>query len=156
MNKLIFITAFTLTVASLISVARASEISRNLPSYVIIHSEAHPNTARALNAVHHFEIKVPKSGLLSLSIAIPKGISIRDGIEVKDRSGQNIDAEVSMNDEKATLVFSQPVSNQKMLTINLKNVKTRGLDNIWNYRIYGTIVGMNQEIPLGTARIQTY
>jgi len=155
MKKLILVTAFTLPIISLNFAANASGISSNLIASNI-NSGAHPTNARVQNAVHHFEIDVPKSGLSSLSIELPEGISVRDEIEVKNQDGEKINTEVSMNDRKATIAFSQPVPAQTKLLIDLNGVKTPGYANAWNYRIYGTMVGMNQEMPLGTRRVQTY
>ncbi|MCU0533031.1 MAG: DUF2808 domain-containing protein [Hydrococcus sp. Prado102] len=155
MKKLILTAAFALPIISLSFATNASEISSNLIASNI-HSGAHPSSSFVRDAVHHFEIDVPKSGLSSLSIELPENISVRDEIEVKNQDGEKINAKVSMNDRKATIAFSQPVPAQTKLLIDLNGVKTPGYANTWNYRIYGTMVGIDREIPLGTRRVQTY
>ena len=155
MKNLTLMTVFTLPFVSFSFATNASEISSNLIASNI-NSGAHPTSARVQNAVHHFEIFVPKSGLSSLSIELPKGISVRDEIEVKNQNDEKINAEVSINDRKATIAFSQPVPAETTLLIELNGVKTPGYSNAWNYRIYGTMVGIDREVPLGTRTVQTY
>jgi hypothetical protein len=155
MKNSILTFAFFLPLISLNIAANASEFSSNFIASNI-HSDAHPSSAGVRDAVHHFEINVLNSGLSSLSIELPEGISIRDEIEVKNQDDQKIDAKVSMNDRQATIAFSQPVPPQTKLFISLKGVRTPGYGKAWNYKIYATIDGIDQEIPLGTRTVHTY
>lgn len=155
MKKLILAAVFTLPIVSFNFAANASEISSNLMASNI-HSGAHPSSARVRDAVHHFEIDVPKPGITSLAIDIPEGISIGNEIEVENKNGQQIEAKVSLNGRKATIAFAQPVPAQSKLFISLKGVKTSGYANTWNYKIYGTLVGVDREMPLGTRSVKTY
>jgi hypothetical protein len=83
-------------------------------------------------------------------------VSIHRGIEVTNQSGEKIDAQVSVNDRQATVVFSQPVPPDTVLSINMQGVDTAGIDSTWQYRVYSKEVGLSAEIPLGSARIQTW
>ncbi|OKH36156.1 hypothetical protein NIES2119_17700 [[Phormidium ambiguum] IAM M-71] len=155
MKNLVYATTITLVLASLFPTAQA----RNLMDYNVTHlgdSAAIPNNARIQGATHQLDVYVKVQALSSLSIDLPEDISIRRGIEVKNQSGQKIEADVSINNRKAKVVFSQPVPPETKLSINMRGVITPGYDHIWLYRIYGKMVGANAEIPLGTAWIPTY
>jgi len=157
MKKLIYMAVSILAIASSIPAAQATGSPRYLKVTHIIHSGAHPNNARCPNPTHHFEIHVQGSAISALSIDIPEEIKISKGIEVTNQSGNRINAQVSINNKKATVVFSQPVPAETILSINMNGVRTPMYNGFtWLYPVYGTIPGMNQEIPLGTVRIQTY
>ena len=157
MKKIIYMAVSILAIASSIPAAQATGSPRALRVTHIIHSGAHPDNARFPNPTHHFEIQVQGSALSALSIDIPEGIKIRNGIEVTNQSHNRIDAQVSINNKKATVIFSQPVPVETILSINMNGVQTTTYNGFtWLYPVYGTIPGMNQEIPLGTVRIQTY
>ncbi len=156
MKKLIFATAFTLTIASLTSAVSANEIPRNLIASNV-HSDAHPENALMRNATHHFEIYVQGSALSALAIEIPAGITIREGIEVKNQSGKKVATKVSIEDRKAILVFYEPIPVETTLSIAMKGAQTQYLQGkTWIYHISGTLAGTNQEIPLGTRYVKTY
>ena len=156
MKKLLAITALTLTIASSIPTASASPIPRNLIASDV-HSAAHPNNARVQGATHHFEIYVQSSALSALSIDIPEGVAIREGIEVKNQSGQEVAAKVSIEGRKAILVFSEPIPVGTTLSIEMKGAHTQySQGKTWLYHISGTLAGTNQEIPLGARYVKTY
>lgn len=157
MQKLIYAATFTFMLVSSIPSAYAGGSSRSdakVPH--ILESGAYPNSASTPYATHHFTIHVQGKSLSELSIDLPEYVSILQGIEVTNQSGQKIDAKVSVNNRIATIVFSKSVQPDTTLSIEMKGVNTLGIDNTWHYRVYGKMVGINEEIPLGTARIQTY
>lgn len=157
MKKITYMAVSIFAIASSIPAVHATGSHRDFRVSHIIHSGAHPNRDRFPNPTHHFEIHVQGSALLALSIDIPEGIKISNGIEVTNQSGNRIDAQVSINNKKATVVFSQPVPAETILSINMNGVQTPNYNGFtWLYPVYGKISGMNQEIPLGTVRIQTY
>ena len=156
MKKLIFAATFIMVTASLTPAIQAAGSLPNAKVPHLVHSNAHPNNARVLSATHHFEVHVQGKALSELSIDLPKGVSIRRGIEVMNQSGQKVEAQVSVNDRKVTVVFSQPVAPDTTLSIDMRGVTTSGYDNTWLYRVYAKLVDVNAEIPLGLARIQTY
>ena len=158
MKRLLYAATLTLALTSLVSAARADESPREYQKAThLVHSGAHPNSVRTPNTTHHFKLYVEGNALSQLSIDLPEGISINRGIEVTDQAGKKVDETVSINDRKATIAFAQPVSPGTMLSIEMKGIKTSDyLGRTWFYPIYGKDVGMTVEIPLGTARIQTY
>ncbi len=156
MKKLIYAAAFTLLLASNASATVAGGAIQNANVPHLIHSGAHPNKARFQGATHHFEVHVQGKALSALAIELPEDVKLRSGIEVKNPSGQKIESQVSVNNRKATVVFSQPISPDTTISIDMRGIQTPGYSRNWMYAISGKMVGINAEIPLGTVLIQTY
>ncbi len=158
MKRLLSAATLTLALVSVISAARADESPREYPKTThLVHSGAHPNSVRTPNAIHHFKLSVEGNALSQLSIDLPEGIRVSQGIEVTDQAGKKVDETVSINDRKVTVAFAQPVSPGTLLSVEMKGIRTSDyLGRAWLYPIYGEDVGMRVEIPLGTASIQTY
>lgn len=147
----------TLVFASSVSAAWAAASLPNAKTSPIVHSWAHPNGARVPNATHHFKLQVEGNALSQLSIDIPEGISITQGIEITTQSGQKLDPTVSINNRRATIAFAQPVPPGTRLSILMKGIRTSDyLGHTWFYPVEGRFVGMTSDIQLGTVRIQTY
>ncbi|MFB2935591.1 hypothetical protein NIES2119_17825 [[Phormidium ambiguum] IAM M-71] len=155
-RTLVYTVAFSLVAAALIPAAWATGRPNDAKVSHLVDSTVYPDSATVQNATHQFEVHVQGKALSELSIDLPEEVSITNGIEVKNKSGQKIPATVSINDRKATVVFSQPVAPETMLSVSLQGVQTPGYDQTWLYRFYAKKVGLTAEIPLGTARIQTY
>ncbi|MBW4494630.1 MAG: hypothetical protein KME26_16390 [Oscillatoria princeps RMCB-10] len=156
MKKLIYFAALLSALASCIPAAGAEELAGDIKTPHLIHSSGHPTGA--LTPVHHFELQIAGGALSQLSIEFPEGLSLREGIAVADdRSGQTIDATVSVTGRKHTISFSRPVPSGTVLSISLNGIKTSDyLGRTWLYPISGRLVGMRADIPFGTGRIQTY
>ncbi|MDM9384574.1 DUF2808 domain-containing protein [Chlorogloeopsis sp. ULAP01] len=160
MKKLIYVGTFTLAIASLFSPAWASGKPGNFNASHLVKTAAYPNDTTAVDATHKFEVHVQGEPLAELRIDLPEGVRINDGIEVKNQSGEKVSTTVSINDGKATLAFSQPVKPETKLSVFMRGVNTPryepGYTATWQYRVYAKKVGLNGEIPLGLAQIQTY
>ncbi|RUT01574.1 hypothetical protein DSM106972_066710 [Dulcicalothrix desertica PCC 7102] len=157
MNKLIYATAFTLVIASTVPSAWAkSPNDANITH--LGKSAAVPLDALVPDATHKFDVHVQGKALSELTIDIPEDVSFK-GITVKNKSGQKIPATVSVNDKKATVAFSEPVAPGNSLTIFMNGVNatnTYDYSRTLHYRVSTKMVGMNGDIPLGLARVQTY
>ncbi|MFB2920646.1 DUF2808 domain-containing protein [Aerosakkonema funiforme] len=157
MKNLIYAgTALILIVASSVSAARATGRSGDGKISHLVNSAAYPNIATLQGATHQFEVHVQGNSLSELSIDLPQELSINNGIDVKNQFGQKVPATVSINKEKARVIFSQPIPPETKLSISMLGIETPGYDQIWQYRIYAKKVGLTAEIPLGIAQIQTY
>lgn len=156
MKKLIYAAVFTVMLASNAPATIAGGAMQNANVPHLIHSGAHPNQARFQGATHHFEVHVQGKALSSMTIDLPDDVKMRSGIEITNQSGQKIESQVSVNNRKATVVFSQPVSPDTTISIDLLGIRTPGYSRNWMYAISGKMVGINAEIPLGTVLIQTY
>ncbi|BCL38004.1 DUF2808 domain-containing protein [Nostoc sp. MS1] len=120
----------------------------------ISQGNAIPN-AVLCGAIHRFEIHVQSQALSELVIKLPVGVTFRKGIEVKNKLGQKFAAKTFINDRKTKIVFCQPVPPQTRLEISMKDFDTIVYSRIWMYRLYGKIVSMATEIPLGSVWVQT-
>lgn len=156
MKRLIYATTLILAIVSLAPVAQASGSLRDVNFPHLGNAGATPNNARILNATHYFAVHVQGKALSELSIDLPEGVSIPKKIEVKNQSGQKIDAKVSVNNRTATVTFAQAVSPETMLSINMQGVNTSGYGKTWVYQVYGKMVGLTSQIALGPAWVQTY
>ncbi len=156
MKKLIYAAAFTVMLASNAPATIAGGTMRNANVPHIVSSAATPNRARFQSATHRFEVHVQGRALSALVIDLPEDVKMRGSIEVTNQSGQKIESQVSVNNQKATVVFSQPVSPDTTISIDMRGIHTPGYSRNWMYAIAGQIVGINAEIPLGTVLIQTY
>lgn len=159
MKALIQTAATTLIFIAAIPVMQAVGAPSNAKVSSTIHSTAYPNNARVQNATFHVGIAVSGYSLSHLAIDIPKQVKIRRGIEVTDQTGKKVDTAVSFNGTSATIAFTQPVPPGTTLELDMKGVSTSGtgrLGRIWLFPTFSRYVGLNADIPLGTARIQTY
>lgn len=159
MKALIYTAATILIVIAAIPIVRPVGASSDAKVSYIIHSTAYPNNARVQNATFHVGIAVAGYSLSQLSIDTPELVKIRKEIEVTDQTGKKIDTAVSFNGRLVTIAFTQPVPPGTTLELNMKGVNTTGtgrLGRVWLFPISGRYVGLNADIPLGTARIQNY
>jgi len=156
MKKLIYAAAFTFLLASNAPATIAGGAIQNANVSHLVSSAATPNKARFQGASHRFEVHVQGKALSEIAIAIPDDLSISGGIEVKNQSNQKIETQVSVNNQKATVVFAQPVAPNTTISIHMRGIHTPGFSRNWGYALSGKLVGINAEIPLGRVGIQTY
>lgn len=160
MTKWMFAVAATLAIAFSVPAARAGETTDNATAPHITRSAARPSRANRMHLVgvtKRFDIHIHGSAIKEISIDLPQNINVTRGVEIADEDGRTVETTVSINDRRVTMVFSQPVPADKTLKIALRGVRSLSLfGRTWLYPIYVRAVGMNEEIPLGLARIQTY
>lgn len=158
MRRFTLITALTILSTATISAALA-QIPASKAS-TIVHSAAYPNRVKVTSATYHIGIQIGSLSLSKLRVKIPEPspARIRIGqVAVTDADGKTINAKSSFDGKAVTIVFALPVASETMLEVDLNGVKTSDLlGRTWQFSIYGQPDGTNQEIPLGTARIQTY
>lgn len=165
MKTLIYATALTLAIpfgiawlqTSSAPPAYAKGVLRDAKAPHLVHNNAHPNNARVQNATHHFQVHIQGSDLSQLSVDVPEGVRLGDRIVVTDESGKKVNAKISIDDKRITIIFEQPVPSGTTLTVSLKGVSTRFLSrgHVWLYSIYGRSVGMKEDVRIGLAQIQT-
>lgn len=156
LKKMIYTAAFTLLLLSPITTVLASGKPNDYQASHIIDSAAFPNDAEAMTATYEIEVHVQGKPLEGLSIDIPSEIKIDDGIEVKNSEGEKIATEVSINENKAQIIFSQPVAPETKLSILMKDVITPGYAETWQFKVDAKIAEFTENIPLGVTQINTY
>lgn len=160
MNKFITVTAFVLTVLSLTPAAQASGRVDGTPIPHILSGAANPNNSRFSRGDYSLKVHVAGKPLSQLQIDAPTGFRLSKQIQVTDRTGKPLDAEISLNDQRVVLAFAQPVSPDTVINIDLKNVQKPAYlledGSVWYLAVSSKLVGLNGSISLGQARIQTY
>lgn len=155
-----FIYSSALAVLFTSTILSASAQASPLQASGIIHSAAYPNRVKVTSATYHVGIQVAGSPLSGIRITVPENKvgKFRIGqIAIVNGTGQPIAEKHSFNGREVTIAFAQPVIAGTTIEINLNSVRTSDLlGRTWLFPIYGRSIGLNQEIPLGTARIQTY
>ncbi|MEG4121844.1 MULTISPECIES: DUF2808 domain-containing protein [unclassified Microcoleus] len=155
MMRTLIYSAVVLAIAAPISADYAS--ARTEPTPHIDGSVQFPPT-RARNVRHTIRLHIPQgsSPLSQLSIDVPTGLRVRKNITVTDNFGGKINANVSINDNKVIMDFTEPVTPDSQLEIDLNDVRITGVSNAWLYRISAKTVGNNIHIPIGIAQIRVY
>jgi len=158
MKKLFYIATFTLAISSffMTEVAASGKPGDYRGSH-LVKSVAIPNDAYGrTDTTHKISVHIQGTPLTELIINVPEGVKINRGIKIINESGKDIPATISMNQQTATISFSQPIQPETKLSIFMNGVKTISYNHIWQYKVYAQDVGFTQVIPLGIAQIQTY
>lgn len=122
----------------------------------IIGASASPRRLRASHPNHYLRIHVQGQPISALTIELPEAMTIKDGVKVTDETGAELEPKVTLDPEKATLAFAQPIAPNTTLSIKLKDVhRKRFIIRTLMYRINVLKVGMEREVRLGVARIHT-
>ncbi|ADI64221.1 hypothetical protein [Trichormus azollae] len=95
----------------------------------IIHSGAHPNHVILQKTAHYFEIHIQGRAVSQLSIDVPNGIKVTEGVDISNQYGKKIDANVPSNNGKYTINFAQPVPIETILSIFLNGIITDNHDS---------------------------
>lgn len=156
MKKQILGWAMLMAIAANLVPAEVSAVTLNQQSHAyIVDSVAFPKNPRVNNATHRVKLQVQDRSLTQLQIELPERVRVGT-IQVTDREGRVIPANYAISDRQATISFAEPVVPHSHLRVDLQNVATPHFSNTWFYPIHGQLEGLNGNIPLGTARIQTY
>lgn len=122
----------------------------------IIGASASPRRLRASHPNHYLRIHVQGQPISALTIELPEAMTIKDGVKVTDETGAELKPKVTLDPEKATLAFAQPIAPDTTLSIKLKDVhRERFIIRTLMYRINVLKAGMDREVSLGVARIHT-
>ncbi|UBF29950.1 DUF2808 domain-containing protein (plasmid) [Kovacikia minuta CCNUW1] len=156
---------FTALYASMMTIgvamtAQAQLTSSSASAPQIVMADADPLDTQATEtglATHFIDVKVEGNPISQLTIGFPDGLKVARGINVAARSQQSINSTVAINGNTATINFAQPVKPGTTLKVALRGVTgSRANDDIWFYPVSVRYVGETENIPIGTARIQTY
>jgi len=155
MKKLICTTVFSLAFISSISAVQATGVRNDMKVPHIVSSAANPNNSRFLPATYYFNLHVAGRALEQLSINAPAGVGLNERIEVKDQSGKKLNTTVSLNGQRATIAFAQPVVPDTLLKVTMNQVNAPSNSHIWIFPLSSKLVGLASDIPLGSVRVQT-
>ncbi|NET30131.1 hypothetical protein [Okeania sp. SIO1I7] len=157
MKRLISPISIILFLAIVASEVKATGISGDTNSPHIIHANTHPSYGTRGLTNHHFEVHVEGKPLTRLLIELPEQLNIHRGVKVADSMGNSIQANITINKQIAALEFAQPVPIGTIVSIDILGVETSifGLsDRMWQYKIFGNLVGLDRNIILGTTTVK--
>jgi hypothetical protein len=114
--------------------------------------------SKATNFRHTFELHIPQSSnaLSQLRIQVPPGLTVKNNISIYDQSGQEINANVSVEGRQIIIAFPEPITSGTELDINMNQVRRSGVSNAWRYRVSAKFIGNDAEVPIGVAAFRVY
>lgn len=157
MKPLIYTTTLFLALAATAATAHATGSLQgpNVPH--LSHSAANPSNSRVPWATYYVGVHVAGYSVSELIVDLPQDFTLSKDIFVRTKAGKKIEAKVSIADEKATFVFTQPVAPETMLKLVFNSVRTsESMGKIWLLPVSGKRADTATVIPLGTAQIHTY
>ena len=158
MKKILISTAAILTIVVPIGNAIAQPTTASNFARITNFSEF-PKGIRHMSTPRHtlkIAISQQSNAVSQIMIEAPDNIKLNDNIDISNQSGEKINAEITIDDnKKTTLTFSQPVPPGTNLTIEMNKVrKLRATRGEMLYRVFANFVGSNQTVPVGIARLR--
>jgi hypothetical protein len=155
MKSTIYTTAFLLILASFSAANATGTLGSKVPH--LSHSAANPRNARVPFSNYHVGIHVSGYSLSQITVNLPQDLRVSRDIMVQTKTGQKIEATISVADRKVKFIFAQPVAPETMLELVFNSVKTSTLvSHVWLLPISGQRADTAAEIQLGSAEIRTY
>lgn len=108
-----------------------------------------------LNESHVIQVMVVGMSLEDLMISIPPEMAKFNRVQITDGAGKEIPAKITASKERVAIAFDQPVASGTLLQVSIVGVQTeREMGDILLYGVTAKRMGLQGEIPIGTARIQ--
>ncbi len=106
------------------------------------------------NDTHFIKVAVVGMSLQDLMISLPNQMERFNKVRITDQSGREIAAKTEISKERVSITFEQPVTSGSSVEVEFIGVQRRiPLEKILLYGVTAKRVGLNGEIPIGTARI---
>ncbi|MBW4614071.1 MAG: DUF2808 domain-containing protein [Desmonostoc vinosum HA7617-LM4] len=106
------------------------------------------------NNTHFIRVAVVGMSLEDLMILLPSQMERFNAVRITDQSGKEIAGKIEINKERLSISFDEPVNSGVSLEVQITGVQRRsGSGNILLYGVTAKRVGLEGEIPIGTARI---
>lgn len=126
---------------------RLSQVAFNVDVPHITNSGVRSNT-------HFIRVAVVNMSLQDLMILLPSQMERFDKVEIIDRSGKEIAAKTEISKERVSITFDQPVNPGTSVEVRFTGVQARvSRERILLYGVTAKRVGLQGDIPIGTARI---
>lgn len=121
----------------------------------LVCSGAYPNSTRAIQATHYFQIYVVGS-ITHLLIEMPERTSIAHQVTVIDQRYRSIAFVAYSTSANLTIEFTQPIPPEQIVSVAIHGIRnsTRS-PRVWIYSLYGRDRKRDFTL-LGIARIATY
>lgn len=156
MKNLMYAGALVLASVAFVPTAQAAGIAGNTKVPHVVSATGSLNNARFQPKSYALKLHVIGRALSALTIDAPEQLRLSQQITVKDQAGKPLDATVTMDGQKVTIAFAQPVEPDTTIQINMSNVRALTDNRIWLFELESRLVGLNAEIPLGVVRVDDY
>ncbi|MDZ8024006.1 MAG: DUF2808 domain-containing protein [Nostoc sp. DedQUE11] len=114
----------------------------------------HITNSGVRNDTHYIRVAVAGMSLQDLMISLPSQMESFNKVRITDQSGQEIAAKTEINKERVSITFDQPVNPGASVEVEFLGVQRRiPFEKILLYGVTAKRVGLNGDIPIGTARI---
>ncbi len=106
-------------------------------------------------STHFIRIAVIGMSLKDLMIAVPSQMEGYDGVRVTDQFGKVIAAKTDLGKDRVSIAFAQPVTPGGYLEVSFTGARmaTPGGQTLL-YGVTAERLGIQGEIPIGTARVE--
>ncbi|QMS92010.1 hypothetical protein HUN01_32050 [Nostoc edaphicum CCNP1411] len=117
----------------------------------------HITNSGVRNDIHFIKVAIEGMSLQNLIISLPSQMERFNGVRITDQSGGEIAAKTEISKERLLITFDQPVVPGSSLEVELRGVQRKSLGgNVLLYGVSGQRIGLTEEIPIGTARIDVH
>jgi hypothetical protein len=114
----------------------------------------HITNSGVRNDTHFIKVAVVGMSLQDLMISLPSQMGRFNGVRIIDQSGREIAAKTEMSKERLSVTFEQPVVPGSSVEVQITGVqRSNSSGNILLYGVTAKRVGLEGDIPIGTARI---
>ncbi len=113
------------------------------------------SSSALLNDNHVIRVMVVGMSLEDLMISIPPQMAKFSRVQVTDGAGKEVPAKITTSKGRVAIAFNQPVEAGRVLEVNISGVQVdREQGDTLLYGITAKRMGIQGDIPVGTARIQ--
>ncbi|MBX9257710.1 hypothetical protein H1Q63_27940 [Desmonostoc muscorum CCALA 125] len=114
----------------------------------------HITNSGARNDTHFIRVAVVGMSLEDLMISLPSHMEHFNKVRITDQFGIEIAAKTEINKERVSINFDQPVNPGGSVEVEFIGVQRRiPFEKILLYGVTAKRVGLNGDIPIGTARV---
>lgn len=159
MRKLIcgslFALILTTSAAAIAAPAKYEKLDTQKQSQIAYKiSVPHITGSGVRNSTHFIRVAIAGMSVQDLMITLPYQMERFEKVQIKDQSGREIPAKIQLSKERLAVTFDQPVAPGGSVEVQFTGIKTNiPGSKILLYGITAQRVGLQGDIPVGTARI---
>ncbi|AFY61076.1 hypothetical protein [Synechococcus sp. PCC 6312] len=130
--------------------------SNNLLLPSIQEAYANPKNEGVLFSNYYILIDIGHGNIEALSMTIPQGFGVINGISVIDQDGNKVEMSYTIDNHLIRLSFNK-LLHKENLKIVFKSVKYSNINTrSWLFHLSARLRGRSDFIPFGTARVNIY
>ena len=102
---------------------------------------------------YSFKFHITGYTLSELKLIAPEGMQISQSIDIRDKNGKIVPKTVTLQGQTAIISFTQSITLDDKLDIDLNQVKSIDNSRIWELETSGKLGDLKVSIPLQTIRL---